>query len=172
MVCENNKVLQQEAILHRARPRTNNKSSVSPVCHEDFGIPDTISQVIAKLTENGPIISTEVMEVKAILELLGSQKAFDHWPCASNQQLLSTAISVDLFQSNFSSKTRRLKIGNQLPSVQECLVISLPELIWVRISTFNLPTLCYKSFVKKSGIKAAWCITTHSHPQATISHRR
>lgn len=79
MVCENNKVL--AAGSHPAQTKTknkHNKSSVSPVCHEDFGIPDTISQVIAKLTENGPIISTEVMEVKAILELLGSQKAFDH----------------------------------------------------------------------------------------------
>lgn len=113
------------------------------------------------LSENGSHISTEGMELRAILELLGSLKTFDHWPCASNQQLLSTAVFVDLFQSNFSSKTHSLEIGNQPLSVQDCLVISLPELIWVRISTSNLPTQCYKSFfVKKSGIKRGWCITT------------
>lgn len=150
----------------------SNKSLVSPVCHEDFGITDKISQVIVELSENGSSISTEVMEVVAILELLGSLKAFDHRPCASNQQLLSTAVFVDLFQSNFRSKTHSSKIGNQLLSAQDCLVISLPELIWVRISTSNSPTQCYKSFVKKSGIKIAWCITTLSYPQATISPAR
>lgn len=152
--------------------KERNKSLVSPVCHEDFGITDIILQVIAKLPEKGSNISTEVMEVRAILELLGSLKAFDHWPCASNQQLLSTAIFVDLFQSSFSTKTHSLKIGNQLLSVQDCLVISLLELIWVRISTSNLPIQCYKSFVKKSGIRTAWCIATLTHPQATISHTR
>ena len=66
---------------HPAQTMTNkerNKSSVSPVFHEDFGITDIISQVIAKLSENGSNISTEVMEVGAILEHLGSLKAFDH----------------------------------------------------------------------------------------------
>jgi len=58
--------------------KERNKSSVSPVFHEDFGITDIISQVIAKLSENGSNISTEVMEVGAILEHLGSLKAFDH----------------------------------------------------------------------------------------------
>lgn len=66
---------------HPAQATTNkehNKSSVSPVCHEDFGITDIISQVIAKLSENGSNTSMEVMEVRAILELLGSLKVFDH----------------------------------------------------------------------------------------------
>lgn len=145
--------------------KEHNKSLVSPVCHEDFGITDIISQVIAKLSENGSNISTEVMEVRAILELLRSLKAFDHWPCASNQQLLSTAIFVGLFQSNFSSKIHSLKIGNQLLPVHDCLVISLPALIWVRISTSILPTQCYKSFVKKISVNTAWCITTLSPPR-------
>lgn len=114
---------------------------VPPLFHEGFGITDKISQVIAKLSENGSNISTEVMEVRATLELPGNLKALDHWPCASNQQLLSTAIFVDLFQSNFSSKTHSLKIGNKLLSAQDCLVISLLELIWVRISTSHLPTV-------------------------------
>lgn len=58
--------------------KQHNKSLVSLVCHEDFGITDKIPQVIAKLSENGSSISTEVTEVTAILELLGSLKAFDH----------------------------------------------------------------------------------------------
>lgn len=79
MVCRNCKL--HVAGNHPAQATTNkerNKSLVSPVCHEDFGITDIISQVIAKLSENGSNISTEVMEARAILELLGSLKAFDH----------------------------------------------------------------------------------------------
>lgn len=142
MVCGDCKL--HAAGSHPVQTMTNkehNKSLVSPFCHEGFGNTDKISQVIAKLSENGSNIRTEVMEVRATLELPGSLKALDHWPCASNQQLLSTAIFVDLFQSNFSSKTHSLKIGNKLLFVQDCLVISLLELIWVRISTSHLPTV-------------------------------
>lgn len=142
MVCGDCKL--HTAGNHPVQTMTNkehNKSLVSPVCHEGFGITDKISQVIAKLSENGSEISMEVMEDRATLELPGSLKALDHWPCASNQPLLSTAIFVDLFQSNFSRKTHSLKIGNKLLSVQDCLVISLLELIWVRISTSHLPTV-------------------------------
>lgn len=142
MVCGDCKL--HTAGNHPVQTMTNkehNKSLVSPVCHEGFGITDKISQVIAKLSENGSEISMEVMEARVTLELPGSLKALDHWPCASNQPLLSTAIFVDLFQSNFSRKTHSLKIGNKLLSVQDCLVISLLELIWVRISTSHLPTV-------------------------------
>lgn len=58
--------------------KEHNKSLVSPVCHEGFGITDKISQVIAKLSEHGSKISMEVMEVRATLELPGSLKALDH----------------------------------------------------------------------------------------------
>lgn len=58
--------------------KEHNKSLGSPLCHEGFGITDKISQVIAKLSENGSNISTEVMEVRATLELPGNLKALDH----------------------------------------------------------------------------------------------
>lgn len=66
---------------HPAQSTTSeqhHKSLVAPVCHEGFGITDIISQVIAKLSGNGSNVSTEVMEVRATLELLGSLQAFDH----------------------------------------------------------------------------------------------
>lgn len=142
MVCGDCKL--HTAGNHPVQTMTNKEHKiplVSPVCHEGFGITDKISQVRAKLSENGSNISMGATEVRATLELPESLKALDHWPCASNQQLLSTAIFVDLFQSNFSSKTHSLKTGNKLLSVQDCLVISLLELIWVRISTSHMPTV-------------------------------
>lgn len=79
MVCGDCKL--HAAGNHPVQTMTNkerNKSLVSPFCHEGFGNTDKISQVIAKLSENGSNIRTEVMEVRATLELPGSLKALDH----------------------------------------------------------------------------------------------
>lgn len=72
MVCENRTL--REAGDLPARTETNskhNKSSVSPVCHEGFGIADTISQVMAKLSGNGSNISAKLWKSGQFGNFLG-----------------------------------------------------------------------------------------------------